>query len=179
MSPSNSSAIQVLPDCVGACPATKWNSAVFTLVENFRKIRGIFKISNVANRNLTGDIARPCNRIEWSDGEVWVRHFDCTGKQFHCCTEHHKCGQGMIYFQQNLFFDSFFVVGEGDCQGDNTCIDGLKCGVYNCIAVNAFLGKRTKEFYKNNCCYDPKTTKCWVIFTTLICNFQKRFLILR
>ena len=37
-----------------------------------------------------------------------------------CCGSSYKCGYG-----------------EGDCDGDSDCIDGLKCGTDNCVWWNS------------------------------------------
>ena len=103
---------QVVTACDETCPATAWYSANFTINANFRKIKSTFKTSS-GEKELIGDVSRPCNRIEWNDGEVWVKVLsmfcrdaivvffqlfqDCDGgKHWNCCTELHKCREGLI-----------------------------------------------------------------------------------
>ena len=83
-------------------------------------------------------------------------------------------------FLDNLFFCVF--VREGDCDGINDCVEGLKCGVNNCLAVNGFLGKSTEGFTAgDSCCYDPKNDKmlgifheCRFLFFSKVLNFTFR-----
>merc|ERR1711915_674333 len=60
---------------------------------------------------------------------------DCNGShdQHSCCTSTNKCGKG-----------------GGDCDSDNDCEAGLKCGTNNCKSFNPSADPT------NDCCYDSK-----------------------
>merc|ERR1711971_1266940 len=65
--------------------------------------------------------------------------FRCAGRevdQGRCCSEAAPC-----------------VAGEGDCDGDRECEDGLVCGDNNCRQFGAFFHE------KDDCCVKPNTEK--------------------
>ena len=53
-----------------------------------------------------------------------------------CCKETNKCD-----------------VGEGDCDFDEDCLEGLKCGFNNCISPRGFLDEKWDRY--DDCCYKP------------------------
>ena len=44
-------------------------------------------------------------------------------------------------------------MGEGDCDEDSDCLDGLKCGSSNCPSSRTFGS--TEWDYGDDCCYKP------------------------
>merc|ERR1712037_794308 len=57
------------------------------------------------------------------------------GRSRHCCTPEQPCG-----------------VGEGDCDSDNDCGVGLKCGNSNCAQF------RPDNYARADCCYKPEVS---------------------
>ena len=58
----------------------------------------------------------------------------CTGGES-CCTKDNKCNEQ-----------------EGDCDSDKDCIDGLKCGTFNCVNKSGLEWDS-----EDSCCYDQST----------------------
>ena len=59
----------------------------------------------------------------------------CTGGDS-CCSEENRCG-----------------VGEGDCDSDADCLDGLLCGTGNCPSTRSAFWDSDDD-----CCYKPGKT---------------------
>ena len=76
--------------------------------------------------------------------KIFVFSLGCQGGDT-CCTPDNKCGED-----------------EGDCDSDNDCQEGLKCGVDNC----SNKGNANPKPFPNNewdatddCCYKPAKGK--------------------
>ena len=53
-----------------------------------------------------------------------------------CCSDEHKCD-----------------IGEGDCDQDSHCKDGLICGENNCLTNSLIFGMPPDSFeYNDDCC---------------------------
>ena len=55
-----------------------------------------------------------------------------------CCNENNKCD-----------------VGEGDCDYDSDCLEGLKCGSGNCPGSRSWLWGSEEWDSSDDCCYKP------------------------
>ena len=56
-----------------------------------------------------------------------------------CCTYYNKC-----------------EAGQGDCDTNNDCMDGLKCGTDNCgVSWTKFIPSREGWDVYDDCCYKP------------------------
>ena len=79
--------------------------------------------------------ARYCNI------KIFIFLLGCNGGNT-CCTPDNKCGED-----------------EGDCDADNDCQDGLKCGIDNCS--NKGNGNPNNEWNaEDDCCYKPAKGTC-------------------
>jgi len=61
----------------------------------------------------------------------------CVGEDS-CCNENNKCD-----------------VGEGDCDYDSDCLEGLKCGSNNCPGSRSWLWGSPDWDSSDDCCYKP------------------------
>ena len=71
---STGDSVKIVPICDQTnnnCARTSdsWELATITLIPNYRKVRGNFKMKT-GNKERTGQTERPCNRMIWSDGKV-------------------------------------------------------------------------------------------------------------
>jgi len=57
-----------------------------------------------------------------------------------CCNENNKCD-----------------VGEGDCDSDDDCMEGLKCGSDNCLSARWFWDENWDSY--DDCCYKPDANR--------------------
>jgi len=80
----------------------------------------------------------PDNEIPVKGRKVTVRNIGCRGGDS-CCTPNNKC-----------------YAGEGDCDRDNDCDVGLRCGTDNCDfdGLGLFPYSKGWDMY-DDCCYKP------------------------
>ena len=62
------------------------------------------------------------------------------------------CREGRLYDWTWCKPDNKCGHGEGDCDNDDECQDGLVCGTDNCRAISGISGLNAKK----DCCYDPE-----------------------
>ena len=62
-----------------------------------------------------------------------------------CCNEDNKCD-----------------VGEGDCDSDDDCLEGLKCGTNNCLSARWFWDEDWDS--QDDCCYKPGNNETNMLF---------------
>ena len=74
-------------------------------------------------------------QFDWSCFKFICNIAACVGGDS-CCSETNRCD-----------------VGEGDCDKDSHCLDGLKCGSDNCPSSRTFGS--TEWDYGDDCCYKP------------------------
>ena len=64
--------------------------------------------------------------------DISINFEGCAGDD-DCCSQGRKCNEG-----------------EGDCDGDNNCMPGLRCGTENCRIKSGYYWDD-----EDDCCYRP------------------------
>jgi len=94
------------------------------------------QLTNIRDSALSWDLTDDCC---YKPGEE-----RCSGGNS-CCTSRNKCGKG-----------------EGDCDRDTDCKDGLKCGVNNCRLgqLTNIRDSASSWDLTDDCCYKPGEGRC-------------------